>query len=150
MDADDVNTAMYADDSEVEEVPNEEEADSDSSMLPPGIEQLNGYLLSVRGQSPAEYWMRIAMSFRDAFEILIEQLWVDEIDYLFAATIYGVRVEWHEHVTRAIRYSWGNHIVFITIAVDSPPQRLFFCYQGQPLRHRRGGCERRHGQLSFG
>ena len=110
--ADEVTTAM--------EVANEEEADSDSSMLPPDI----GCLLSVRGQRPVEYWMRITMSFRDAFEILIEQPWVDEFDYLFAATIYGVRVEWHEHVTRAIRYSWGNHIVFITLAVDSPPAPL--------------------------
>jgi hypothetical protein len=121
MGADEVNTAMDADDSEVEEVANEEEADSDSSRLPPGIEQLNGYLLSVSGQRPVEYWMRITMTFRDAFEILIEQPWVDEFDYLFAATIYGVRVEWHERVTRAIRHSWGNHIVFITIAVFSAP-----------------------------
>jgi hypothetical protein len=112
--ADEVTTAM--------EVANEEEADSDSSMLPPDI----GCLLSVRGQRPVEYWMRITMSFRDAFEILIEQPWVDEFDYLFAATIYGVRVEWHEHVTRAIRYSWGNHIVFITLAVDSPSSASSF------------------------
>ena len=104
--ADEVTAAM--------EVASEEEADSDSSMLPPDI----GCLLSVRGQRPVEYWVRITMSFRDAFEILIGQPWVDEFDYLFAATI---RVEWHERVTRGIRHSWGNHIVFITIAVFSAP-----------------------------
>ncbi len=114
MDADEVNTAMYADDSEVEEVPNEEEADSDSSSLPPGIEYWNGYWLSVRGQRPVEYWMYITWTFRDAFEILIEQPWVDMFDSVFVATIYGVRVEWYERATRALGLV-GNHIVFITM-----------------------------------
>jgi hypothetical protein len=85
MGADEVNTAMYADDSEVEEVANEEEADSDSSSLPPGIEYWNRYLLSVSGQRPVEYWMRITSTFRNAFEILIEQPWVYEFDDMFVA-----------------------------------------------------------------
>ena len=115
MDADDVNTAMYADDSEVEEVPNEEEADIDSSSLPQGIEYWHGYWLSVRGQRPVEYWMYITSTIRDAFLMLIEQPWVHEFDDMFVATIYGDRVAWCERATRAIGPMLGNHIVFITM-----------------------------------
>ncbi len=46
---------------------------------------------------------------------------MDEFDYMFAATIYGVRVEWYERATRAIRYTFGNHIVFITPSSPAPP-----------------------------
>jgi hypothetical protein len=115
MDADEVNTAMHADDSEVEEVASEEEADSDSSSLPPGIEHWNRYLLSVSGQRPVEYWMYITSTIRDAFEMLIEQPWVCEFDDMFVATIYGLKVEWYERVTRAIGQMFDNHIVFITV-----------------------------------
>ena len=80
--------------------------------------------MSVRGQRPVDHWMHFTTTFRSAFETLIEQPWRDEFDYLFTPTIYGVTVDWSERTTRALRYSWGNHIIFDTRGVIEAPSSV--------------------------
>ena len=63
----DEDTTMDADGREEEEEGNEDgNEDSDGSSVPPSADLYNGYLMSVRGQRPVDYWHDLQVRVRNA------------------------------------------------------------------------------------